>query len=94
MVDTWHDVSQVFKIMDRVKNQMFGGSISFFFLFEYGREREKSKFSFSDPRSSVGQNSLSQELKFISSTRATRTYHERGISLKIQRIWGNKRFWA
>ena len=36
------------------------------------RERKKSsKPSFGDPQSSVGWNSSSQELKFISSTRAT-----------------------
>ena len=31
MVDTWRDMSQVFEIMNRVKNQMFGENISFFF---------------------------------------------------------------
>ena len=85
VVDTWRDMSQVFEIMNRVKNQMFGENISFFFWFERGREREKSKSSFGDPQSSVGWNPSSQELKFISSTRATHTYQERGILLKIQR---------
>ena len=60
MIDTWHDMSQVFEIMDRVKNKMFGENISFFFWFECGRERgkerEKSKSSFGNPQSSVGQN--------------------------------------
>ena len=38
------------------------------------RGKEKSKTSFGDPQSSVGRNSSSQELKFISSTRATCMY--------------------
>ena len=75
--------------MDRIKNQMFGENISIFFWFEHGRERgkkiKKSKSSFGDPRSSVGQNLSSQVLKSISSTRAKHTYQEQGISLKIQR---------
>ena len=90
MVDTWRNVSQVFKIMDRVKNQMFVENISFFSWFEHGRvrgrAREKSKFSFDNPQSSIAQNSSSQELKFISSTRTTHTYQEREISPKIQRM--------
>ena len=68
----------------------FGDKISHFvswFLLERGREERKrvSKLSFDDPRSSVSQNSLRQELKFITSTRATRTYQKGTISSKIQR---------
>ena len=48
-------------------------------------EEEKSKTSFDDPRSSVGRNSSRQELKFIASTRAMRTYQKEEISPKIQR---------
>ena len=59
------------------------------FWFGCGRGRAKSKTSFGDPWSSVGRNSSSQELKFISSTRATRVYKKRRVSLKIQR----KIFW-
>ena len=77
--------------MDRVKNQMFGENISFFFSSLNMEEKEgenkeiQGKSSFGDPRSSVSRNPSSQELKFISSTRATHMYQEQGISLKIQR---------
>ena len=51
-----------------------------FLLGNRGREKEekeeKSKTSFNDPRSSVGRSLLRQELKFITSTRATRTYQK------------------
>ena len=55
------------------------------------RERKGSKDSFSDARSSTGQNSSDQELKFIYSTKATRAYQNCGISLEKEEIWGNQR---
>ena len=71
-----------------LKIRFLGQKIFIFLWFNRGRERggegEEFKSSFNDPRTSIGQNSLSQELKFISSTRAMRTYQERGISPKIQ----------
>ena len=42
MVDTWRDVSQVFEIMDKVKNHMFGENISFFSGLNVG-EKEGDK---------------------------------------------------
>ena len=49
---------------------------SFIILLRTMRGREKSKTSFGNPWSSVGWNSSSQELKFISLTRATRVYQK------------------
>ena len=52
---------------------------------ERKRKRKRaSKLSFDDIRTSVSRNSSRQELKFISSTRATRTYQKGGISPNIQ----------
>ena len=50
MIDTWRDVSQVFEIIDRVKNQMFGENISFFSSLNMGekqgeKERNQSLIS-------------------------------------------------
>ena len=63
--------------------------ISYFLLVwsvkERRGKRNGSKDSFSDPQRSVGQNSSDQELKFIYSSRATRTYQNRGISSKVQK---------
>ena len=87
-MDTWRDMSQVFKIINRVKNQMFGTKYLSFLLVsnlgEKGGEREKSKISLGDSRSSVGRNPSSQKLKFISSMRSMRTYQEQGFSSKIK----------
>ena len=56
-------------------------------------EEEKSKTSFDDPQSFVDRNSSRQELKFIASMRATRTYQKGGISPKIQmRRFGEIKF--
>ena len=71
-----------------------GENISFLVvvLCEREGEGEKSKTSFDDLQSSVGRNSSSQELKFITSTRTMLGYQERGISPKIQRriFWESK----
>ena len=58
------------------------------------RERKGSKDSFSDAQSSIGRNSSDQELKFIYSTKATRTYQNGGISLKQEEILGKPKAWA
>ena len=42
-MDTWRDVSKVFKIMDRVKNHMFGKNISFFIFGLSMGEKEGEK---------------------------------------------------
>ena len=57
---------------------------------EEEKER-KSKTSFHNPRSSIGQNLSSQELKFIASTRATRVYQKGRIcnALKIPKQFYN-----
>ena len=52
---------------------------------EKEREEESIRASSDDPRSSIGRNLSSQELKFIASTRVTCTYKKRGVSPKIQR---------
>ena len=60
-----------------------------------GRERKRIQLSFHDPRSSVGQNSLGQEPKFIISTRATCEYQKQRISSKIRRrIFGEIGFFG
>ena len=93
-------MDQVLKIKDKVRKiRFFGENISFFWFGRErarGRGREKSKTSFGDPQSSVGRNSLSKELKFIASTRATCTYQKEGGFTKDpkKKIWGNQRFWA
>ena len=60
---------------------------------EREEKRKKSKAYFSDLWRSIGQNSSSQELKFIYLTRAKRTYQNRRISQKIQkrRFGGNQK---
>ena len=97
MGDMWHYVSHTSRTINSVKRIRFGEKIIFSTGLTVGererRERNRSKASFSDLRSSIGQNSLSQELKFIYSMRATRTYKNREISPKIQerRFGGNQR---
>ena len=63
---------------------------------EKEEKRKNSKAYFLDLWRSIGQNSSSQELKFIYSTRATRMYQNRRISLKIQkrRFGGNQKGWV
>ena len=51
---------------------------------EKRERRELPSVSLFDPRSSTGQNSCSQEPKFIYATRATRGYQKQRISSKIQ----------
>ena len=60
-------------------------------------EKRVSKAFFEDPQSFVGWNSLSQELKFIYSTRATLGYKKkmRGFTEDPnEEISGNRIFWA
>ena len=87
-MDTWHDVGQVFKSVDKVKKRGYfcrTHPIPARKPWEIKREnKEKSKTSFDDPRSSDGWNLSSQELKFIYLTRATHVYQKRGISPKTQ----------
>ena len=53
-MDTWRDVGQAFKSMDKVKKRRFGHKTSHFFsIGSYVREKEwskrASKLSFGDP---------------------------------------------
>ena len=84
MVDSWCDVGQVFQIKDRVKNQVFGTKDLDFVGLTVGEKKGEKERNPSLLLAILGAPS-SQELKFIYSTRATRTYQEREISLKIQR---------
>ena len=87
-MDTWRDVGQVLKLWIRlVKNQILGGKEVIFWLrpWESKKERKKeSKTPFFNPSNFIGRNSSSQELKFITSTRAMCVYQKGGISPKIQ----------
>ena len=71
-------MGQVFKMTNNVKRTVFGQKISHFLLVKNVGEKGEKKIAFKpffdDPRSFVGRNSSSQELKFIVSTRATRVY--------------------
>ena len=81
-------MDQVLKIEDKIKKSVLGQKDLIFLVFTWERKKEKkraSKPSFGDTRSFVGRNPPSQELKFIASIRATRSYQKRGISPKIQR---------
>ena len=57
-------MGQVFKFWIRLDKTYFLGEVAHVLLFDHEREREmgeeKSKTSFDDPRSSVGQNSSRQ----------------------------------
>ena len=61
-----------------------------------GRERKRSKTYFSYLRRFVGQNSLSQELKFTYSTKSMHMYQNCRISPKIQKrkFGGNQGLWV
>ena len=43
MVNMWRDVVKVFKVIDRVKNKIFGRKYLDFFWFNHGRERESKR---------------------------------------------------
>ena len=93
----WHNVSHTSKTINSPKGIRIGEKIilSASLTVEKQRRRERKKYraSLSDLRISIDRNSLSQELKFIYSTRAMRKYQNRGISLKIQKrsFGGNKK---
>ena len=93
----WHNVSHTSRTINSAKGIRFGQKIIFSIDLTMRkremRERKRFKASFSYLRSSVGRNSSSQELKFIYSMRATRTYQNRRISSKIKklRFGGNQR---
>ena len=80
----WRDVSQVFKVIDRVKKIICWDKIFGFFaglnLGEKEGEKERNPSLFSV----ILKVPSSHELKFISSMKATHTYQEQGISPKIQ----------
>ena len=66
-----------------------------FLSIERERERERErKVSFSDLQDFVVRNSSGQELKFITSMRATSKHQKGEISPNIQkmRFWGNQSF--
>ena len=91
-MDTWHDVGEVFKLrIELRKKRGLRQNIPFIFLvFTWERKRKRMrepKSSFYDPRSSIGRNSSSKELKFIVSMRATLVYQKQGVSPKIKNFW-------